>query len=95
MDLLFKRYASPFPLLDGFIQTGRFCEFILEVSDLQKDDVQWEFYLHKIWDKTYKEFTEGLKVEQDNKEMSKEAIETTVKDSLSILASFNPIKEGG
>ena len=98
MDLLFKRYASPFLFLDGYISTCRFCEFIDEfakkVISEREEDVNWEFYLHKVHEGTFKEFVDEIKINKENAEMTKADIETTVKESLNILKSFNPT-EGG
>ena len=95
MDLLFKRYADPFSLLDGYIQTSRFCEFLSEFGKLKKEDDEWEFFLHKVWDKNYKEFREALQTSQNLQAMSDNDIEATVKKSMAILGNFNPdVKEG-
>jgi hypothetical protein len=93
MDLLFKRYASPFILLDGYIKTARFCEFIREFAEIKKEDDTWEFFLHKVWDKSYDEFCESVKTANAVMEMTESEIKTTVENSLKILGSFNPEKE--
>jgi hypothetical protein len=95
MDLLFKRYASPFSLIDGYIQTCRLCEFIHAFIEQKTEDDRWEYFLHKIWDKTYAEFCEALQTSQGLQEMSEEDIETTVKKSMNILGNFNPEQEEG
>ena len=95
MDLLFKRYADPFSLLDGYIRTSRFCEFLNEFGKQKKEDDRWEFFLHKVWDKTYVEFCEELQVTQDLQEMSEDDIEATIKKSMSILGNFNPEQKVG
>lgn len=95
MDLLFKRYADPFTLLSAYIQTSRFCEFIRTFSDQVEEDIRWEIYLHKVWDKSYSEFCEGLQVTQDQQEMSDAFVEATMKKSMNILGNFNPQKEEG
>lgn len=95
MDLLFKRYADPFSLLDGYIQTSRFCEFIHTFSEQKKEDDRWEFYLHKVWAKTYSEFCEILQTTQDQQKMSNDDIETTVKKSMNILGNFKPDQKEG
>lgn len=95
MDLLFKRYADPFSLIDGYIQTSRFCEFIHSLIEWKNEDERWEYFLHKVWDKSYTEFCESLQTSQGMEEMSKEDIETTVKKSMDILGNFNPEKEEG
>ena len=90
MDLLFKRYANPFSLLDGYIQTSRFCEFLSEFGQLKKEDDRWEFFLHKVYDKTFDEFCEVLQNTQDLQGMSDDDIEATVQESMKILGNFNP-----
>lgn len=95
MDLLFKRYADPFSLLDGYIRTSRFCEFLHDFGKLKKEDDMWEFYLHKVWHKNYAEFREDLQISQDLQEMSDNDIEATVKKSMSILGNFNPDQKEG
>ena len=95
MDLLFKRYASPFVLLDGYIQTSRMCEFIHALIEQKEEDDKWEYYIHKVWDKSYPDFCSSLQTSQGMQGMSNEDIETTVKKSIDILGNFNPEKEEG
>lgn len=95
MDLLFKRYADPFSLIDGYIQTARFCEFIHAFIEQKQEDDRWEFFIHKVWDKSYTEFCESLQTSQDLQEMSVDDIEATIKKSMNILGNFNPEKEEG
>lgn len=95
MDLLFKRYADPFSLVTGYIQTGRFCEFIEIFCEQKQEDDRWDFYLHKVWKGTYTEFRQSLQETQDLQQMSDVDIEATVKKSLDILGNFNPPQEEG
>lgn len=95
MDLLFKRYADPFSLLNSYIQTSRMCEFINIFVQQKIEDDRYEYWLHKVWDKTYSEFTEALQITQDLQQMSDVDFETTVKKSMNILENFNPTKEEG
>ena len=95
MDLLFKRYADPFSLLDGYIQTSRFCEFIQAFSEQKAEDDKWEYFLHKVWDMTYSEFLVAMQTTQGLHEMSEHDIETTIKKSMNILGNFNPEQEEG
>lgn len=95
MDLLFKRYADPFSLLNGYIQTSRFCEFINAFCEQKIEEDRWEFYLHKVWDKSFTEFCDALQVSQDLQDMSDDDMETTVKKSMAILGNFNPEVEEG
>ena len=98
MDLLFKRYASPFLFMDGMLQTCRFSEFVDEfmhtVYAENEDQTSWEFYLHKVQEGSYKDFKDELETDKQNQNMSKESIEETIQNSLGILNNFTP-SEGG
>lgn len=99
MDLLFKRYsASPFPFLNGMIQTGRFAEFVDEIIKITnaetEEETMWEFYLHRVFSQSFAQFMEAVKVDRENRNMSEFEIETTIQNSLNILGNFNPEKEG-
>lgn len=98
MDLLFKRYASPFVFLNSMIQTNRFSEFVDEfvmtVHKEKEEKTQWEYFLHRVFDKSFNEFKEGIKVNQDNQNMSDSQIEATVLYSQNILNNFNPETQG-
>ena len=94
MDLLYKRYASPFSFIDGMIHSGRFEEFVDEfmraVFEEKEERMNWEFYLHKVWDGTYQDFLSDVENNKKNLSMTKRTIETTVNHSLDILNNFNP-----
>lgn len=94
MDLLFKRYADPFSLLNGMIQTGRFCEFIRaffeKVQNEREEQTSWEYFLHKVWEGSFTEFKESMDNDKKNQELSELDMETTVKNSMDILKNFKP-----
>lgn len=94
MDLLFKRYADPFIFLDGMIATGRMHEFVREITAIQnkenENNTLWEFFLHKVYDKSYSEFLQENKVQQAQPEESDIDFETTINSSYSMLQGFCP-----
>ena len=98
MDQLFKRYADPFPFMDGMIQTGRFTEFVRsfleKINSEREEQTMWEFYLHKVWEGSFTEFKDGVENDRKNQQMSEKTMETTIKDSMNILKNFNPTKGG-
>ena len=98
MDLLFARYADPFSFINGMILTGRFCEFVVSIwnkTEKEKDDREiWEFFLHRVYDKSFDGFKEELRNNAKNRNMSERTIETTVNHSMNILQNFNPEKGG-
>ena len=87
MDLLFSKYANPFLFVDGMIQTGRFAEFVLEFIELENEKQLWEFYLHKVYDKSFEDFKRSLR---PVRKPTQTDIKTTVNDSKSILDGFIP-----
>ena len=99
MDQLYKRYADPFSFMNGMIQTGRFCEFVIEfaktIHDEKEEQYNWEFWLHKVWEGTYQDFKKELEINREHQNMSERTIETTVQHSMQILNNFNPEQQGG
>ncbi|EOZ2853472.1 hypothetical protein ACQQ4G_003144 [Listeria monocytogenes] len=95
MDLLFKRYASPFPLLDLMIQSNRFDEFVTTMVDEVQEEKIWELYLHYRWlEKSFNEFKRDV-LEQPanqsaNEKMTEKEIGATIKNSRNMLNGFNP-----
>lgn len=87
MDLLFHRYASPFLLLDQIILFGDLSDFISEVWEIRDEEIQWQYFLAKVFDKSFDDFKESIK---SQKGMSQEEIETTIKDSMTMIDSFIP-----
>ena len=101
MDLLLKRYASPFSFINGMIQTGRFEEFVDEfIAQINRETefenhekemrFYWEAWLHKVFDKDFNVYMDEIRTNERNKNMSEETIETTVQKSMDILNNFNP-----
>lgn len=102
MDLLHQRYASPFSLLDEVIiqcQFNKWVERFLNKTAQEKDDTMlWEFFLHKIYDKSFAEW----KAELNGKSPSSQQIamdeankEKIIKQSQNILNGFMPVQGKG
>lgn len=94
MDLLFKRYASPFLFIDGMLQTGRFAAFVddfIKTTNKEKEDqVNWEYYLHRVMEGSFNDFVQSMKNTDNDKNLSEATIETTVQYSLNLLNNFKP-----
>ena len=87
MDLLFTRYASPFVLLDGFILTNSLNSFVDDFFDFVRDDNEWEFFLHKVYDKSWSEFSESIKPPENQKPID---LGATLVKSKNMLSNFTP-----
>lgn len=91
MDLLFKRYASPFILLDELILTKSLSAYIddlfIIIGEEKQEQTKWEFFLHKVYDKSWKEFCEELEISNDTENID---LGETVIKSKNILTNFTP-----
>ena len=98
MDQLFKRYADPFPFMDGMIQTGRFCYFVRsfwqEIHKEEEEKTMWDFYIHRVFEGSFDDFRAGIKNDQANQSMSEDDMEATIKYSMYLLNNFSPEKGG-
>lgn len=87
MDLLFKRYASPFILLDNLIITNSLNSFVDDFFGFVNEQTEWEFFLHKVYDKSWSEFSDSIK-QSDNQEPID--LGATLIKSKNILNNFTP-----
>lgn len=96
MDLLSRRYANPCFVLSGYIQTGRFCEFIHEFAKIEQEEKNekalWEYFMHKMpfYEGSFNDFVEETKQNQANMNMSASDFETTFTHTQDILMNFSP-----
>ena len=87
MDLLFHRYASPFLLLDQIIPAGDLSEFVSTLWEVNEEEMQWQYFLAKVYDKSFEDFKKSMKPQRV---MTKKEIETTISESMSMINSFIP-----
>lgn len=89
MDLLFKRYASPFLLVDSLIENHSLNTFIEDMHEEVNKDKLWDFFLHKVYDKSWSEFLD----ETIPKKVEKVDLGATIKKSKNMLQNFTPERE--
>ena len=91
MDLLFVRYASPFVLLDSLIMTNSLNSFVYDFFDFiieeRKEKTEWEFFLHKIYDKSWSEFSKEIEQSENQKPVD---LGATLVKSKNMLNNFTP-----
>ena len=87
MDLLFTRYASPFVLLEGLIITNSLNNFIDDFFDFVNEERNWEFFLHKVYDKSWSEFSKEIKQSENQKPVD---LGATIVKSKNMLNNFTP-----
>lgn len=89
MDLLFKRYASPFFLIDQMIIAESLTDFIIKINDSVEEERLWDLWLHKVSNgKSFSQWKESI--QQQTLVVSKSDIETTVNDSFYMIQEFIP-----
>ena len=92
--MLFKRYANPMIILEQMIRTQRFSEFINEFVRIQNEELedrtQWEFWLHRVFDKTWAQFLEAVEGNSGGTEKipTQDELEQTVMESKKIFSDF-------
>ena len=92
--MLFKRYANPLIILEQMIRTQRFSEFINEFVRIHNEELedrtQWEFWLHRVFDKTWAQFLEAVEGNNgvDEKMPTQDELEHTVMESKKIFSDF-------
>ena len=87
MDLLFKRYASPFVLLDSLLITKSLYSFVDDFIGFVKEDNEWEFFLHKVYEKSWSEFSNEIKPSGNQEPIN---LGATLIKSKNILNNFTP-----
>lgn len=87
MDLVFHRYASPFLLLDQVVSNDELSEFVNMLWDVTEEEREWEYFLAKVFDKSFEDFKQSVKPQPP---ISKKELETTVNESWNMMNTFIP-----
>lgn len=91
---MFKRYANPMILLNQMIKSKRFSEYVNEFVSMTNEELEsqtkWEFWLHRVLDMSYADFLAKTEMNASSETVTKNELESTVKDSWDICQSFVP-----
>ena len=93
MDLLAKRYASPFLVLDEFIRLHQLHDFTINLFEtIAKENThnaRWEYYLHKVWDDiSFEEYVEICENTKKKATMSNVEIGNVINESKMMLENL-------
>lgn len=94
MDLLFKRYANPFILMDQYIKSRRLLKFIDDLIINYNEDEIYRLWLHKVYNKNYVDFKKEIDDQIKAMSFTKEQKNSVIENSKNILENFKP-QEGG
>ena len=92
---MYRRYANPVPLINGMIRTKRLMEFVNSLVEKhnreERDKTLWEVWLHRIFDKSFKEFSDGI---EDNQKAAptQEEVSNIVLETKNMLNAFVPVE---
>lgn len=82
------------PLLNGMFRTGRLAEFVDEVINIHneeyKEKTMWELWLHRVFDKSFEEFTETINSRQNAEAPTQGDVKNIISGSKNILNDFVP-----
>ncbi len=100
MDLLHKRYASPFSFIDILIENAGFYDFVQYLTNKIREEkieaMEWDFFLHKVYGKSFADWKQEAQNQTTQSEVMTEAKkEEIVLRSNAILNGFNLPLEGG
>ena len=91
MDLLAKRYASPFLILDEIVSRGRLRDFVEELNKELDEERLWEIWLHKVSvysdNRSFDEWKNAVTVHHEENAPD---LKATVTNSIEILDGFTP-----
>lgn len=94
MDLLAKRYASPFSVIDEMIKAGRFYDFVVEINNIISEETYesqlWDIWLHKIFNMDWGEWRESIGNLNETHAVNQIDLGATVTASHELLSKFKP-----
>ncbi len=90
MDLLFKRYANPFAIMDEMLSVGKMTDFIIHLVRQEQEEMQWDVWLHKIEGLGFEEYKAKLAEKNKSYAMSTKQVDATINKSKGILKRFKP-----
>jgi hypothetical protein len=98
MDMLHKRYACPFPFIQGMIDTRRLsdfvADFVLTVNKEMNEKTEWEYYLHRVYDKSFDEWKSEMQMINKNQNMTDADVKATINNTNEIINIFNSQNKG-
>lgn len=74
------------------IETNQLADFISTLKTKYVEDLEYDIWLHKVFNKSFEEFKEYMTISKDaqNGYMNENEIKTTIQKSADILGDFIP-----
>lgn len=75
-------------LLNEVIAAGQLSEFVDLIIKKREEERDWEYYLHRVFDKSFNDFVKEMKTENHVRQTFD--VETTIQDSMTMMTDFSP-----
>lgn len=80
-------------VLDSFVCIGQLhdgvSDIVKRINEEEKEKYRWEFFLHKVYDKSYGDFLKGVENNTvESHRMTEDEVKNVVDDSASLLNLF-------
>ena len=74
------------------IENNKFSDFIITLNERYIEEFTYDYWIHKVYDKSYDEFKEEIRLSNDAQRgyMDIEDIKATINNSNEILSNFKP-----
>lgn len=89
MDLIFKRYSSPFFLVDTLILNNQFSDFIVDLINTVNEEKIYELWMHKSYTEGYNDFRKRFAINSDEK-VEKVNVNKVLESSMRVLEDIQP-----
>lgn len=76
------------------IAHGSLSDLIDTIIEDRNESRQWEFYLHKVFDKSYNAFIEAMKAEEEAQQEDFD-VSMTIQESFDIMKAITPEEKDG
>ena len=95
MDLIFKRYSSPFFFINEMIKDGQLDRFVDKILDITNDEKIYDIWLHRVYGQSFNEFRDSLNVRRnvnDEKDYTRQKVDVSevVAQSMDVLNVIKP-----
>lgn len=90
--MLFRRYASPYLILDEVISGFRFCEFIDYIISDHKEQQQWDYWLHRVYGMSFSEYKQLCEKPKESYSMTDYQVSKVMSDTKKILKKIKPAR---
>lgn len=88
--MLFRRYASPYLILDEVIASFKLCEFIDYIISEHHEQQLWDYWLHRVYNMSFSEYKRRCEKPEESYSMTNSQVNKVIEDTRKILRDIKP-----